>query len=153
MAKRKRNIKVFELALELVAENVAYYNSSVAGPKDCFDLLEQVFGLSKKAEEHFVMLALSGDHRIAGAFTVSQGTLNRALVHPREVFKRALLSNAKAIIIAHNHPSGCPIASAEDRQVTTQLLDAGKLLGIPVLDHIIVGRGGSYCSFTDMGWI
>ena len=87
-----------------------------------------------------------------GINTVAVGSLTAAVVHPREVFKPALLANAAAILCAHNHPSGDPQPSAEDRALTTRLVEAGKLLGIQMLDHVIVGDGTeTYYSFADAG--
>jgi DNA repair protein RadC len=81
---------------------------------------------------------------------VSLGSLTGSLVHPREVFKGALLSSAASVILLHNHPSGDPKPSAEDREVTRKLVEAGKLLGVPVLDHVIIGER-SYYSFRETG--
>jgi DNA repair protein RadC len=81
---------------------------------------------------------------------VSQGSLTASVVHPREVFNPAIRDSAAAVIFVHNHPSGDPQPSQEDRVLTTRLADAGKLLGIQVLDHIIVGRN-TYMSFADEG--
>ncbi len=81
---------------------------------------------------------------------MSVGSLDSAVVHPREVFKPAILSNAAALIFGHNHPSGDPAPSSEDRAMTARLVECGKLLGIQVLDHIIVGDGRHY-SFADDG--
>jgi len=79
---------------------------------------------------------------------ISKGTLNASLVHPREVFKGALLANAHAIIIAHNHPSGDVEPSIADKTSTEKLVDAGKLLNIEILDHVIIGSKGGYFSFN-----
>ena len=81
--------------------------------------------------------------------TVSMGSLTASIVHPREVFKAAILANTAAIVCGHNHPSGDVQPSREDRAMTKRLVDAGKLLGIEVLDHIIIGREGVYFSFAD----
>jgi hypothetical protein len=80
-------------------------------------------------------------HKVIGINTVSMGSLTASVVHPREVMKPAILSNAAALLLCHNHPSGAPQPSQEDRALTKRLVDAGKLLGIAVLDHIIVGDG------------
>lgn len=99
--------------------------------------------------EHFVVIALNSSNRIIGINTVSIGSLNSSIVHPRETFKAPILCNAAAIILAHNHPSGDTQPSWEDRQITTRLKSAGELLGIKVLDHIIMGEGLDYFSFTE----
>jgi DNA repair protein RadC len=98
--------------------------------------------------EQFVVVLLDGKNHAIGFNTVSVGSLTAALVHPREVFKAAILSNAAAIILVHNHPSGDPEASIEDRAITTRLKEAGELLGIRVLDHVVIGDG-RFTSFTD----
>jgi DNA repair protein RadC len=91
-------------------------------------------------------------NEVIGINTVSVGSLSASIVSPREVFKPAILANAAALICAHNHPSGAPTPSAEDRALTERLSQAGKLLDIQVLDHIIIGDGTTaYYSFADTG--
>jgi DNA repair protein RadC len=99
-----------------------------------------------KDREHFVVLHLDTRHRIRGYETVSVGSLNAAIVHPREVFKGAILANAAAIICGHNHPSGDPTPSEEDADIHGRLSRAGELLGIEVLDSLVIG-GGEHWSF------
>ncbi len=111
-------------------------------------LREYLAGLDR---EHFVVLLLDRKNRVIGLNTVSVGSLSASIVHPREVYKPAILSNAAALIFGHNHPSGDPAPSPEDRVLTTRLVKAGKLLGIQVLDHIIIGNEPSYYSFADAG--
>lgn len=101
--------------------------------------------------EHFIVCCLDPKHAVIGVNVVSIGTLTLALVHPREVFKPSILLNSAAIICAHNHPSGDPTPSAEDRVLTHRLKSAGELLGINLLDHVILGEGRHY-SFADQGW-
>ncbi len=94
--------------------------------------------------EVFGILCLSTKHRVIAYHEVGRGTLDSVLVHPREVFKAALLANAAGIIAAHVHPSGDPTPSADDVEVTGRLAAAGDILGVPVLDHIIIGDGRYY---------
>jgi DNA repair protein RadC len=101
--------------------------------------------------EQFVVACLDAKHAINGVNVVSLGSLTLAIVHPREVFKPAILLNAGALICAHNHPSGDPTPSPEDRVLTKRLREAGELLGISLLDHIILGENRLY-SFADQGW-
>ncbi|MBW3631205.1 MAG: DNA repair protein RadC [Gemmatimonadetes bacterium] len=101
--------------------------------------------------EHFVVLLLNTQHRAIGLHTVTVGTLDASLVHPREVFKPAILASSASVILAHNHPSGEPSPSAEDRAITRQLRNAGELLGINVADHIILGEAERYYSFLEHG--
>ncbi len=100
--------------------------------------------------EKFIVLLLDAKHRVIGVNTVSIGSLTASIVHPREVFKPAIAGNAAAIILAHNHPSGDPAPSSEDTGLTQRLREAGELLGIRVLDHVILGDGKHY-SFVDAG--
>jgi len=94
-----------------------------------------------QARELFFALHLDSKHRLRRSRCVSVGTLTTSLVHPREVFGPALSDAAAALIVVHNHPSGDPSPSREDLDITRRLIDAGKLLGVPVLDHVIVGEG------------
>lgn len=101
-------------------------------------VFRDMFGFTPK--ETFAAFMLDGKHRIAAVEQVSVGTLTSSLVHPREVFGPALrLGTVSAIIVAHNHPSGDPTPSTEDIEVTKRLVEVGKLMGIPVIDHVIVG--------------
>jgi DNA repair protein RadC len=106
--------------------------------------------LRDAACERFLVLLLDGRHRVLGEATVSQGTLTASLVHPREVFGPAIRRSAAALVLVHNHPSGDPAPSAEDRSVTARLREAGELLGIRVVDHVIVAERG-YHSFDEAG--
>lgn len=98
--------------------------------------------------EHFLVVGLDAKHAVIGINTVSIGSLTLSIVHPREVFKPLLLMNASAVLLAHNHPSGDPIPSQEDRALTRRLKEGGELLGITVLDHVVLGEG-RYYSFAD----
>jgi len=100
--------------------------------------------------ERFLVLLLDGRHRVRREVLTSQGTLTASLVHPREVFRPALREGAAALILVHNHPSGDPTPSREDREVTRRLVRAGELLGVPVLDHVVVAEGG-YVSLREAG--
>ena len=102
------------------------------------------------AQERFLVLLLDGRHRLMRHEVVSQGTLTASLGHPREVFRPALRQAAAALVLVHNHPSGDPTPSAEDREVTTRLARAGEILGIRVLDHVVVAERG-YCSLREEG--
>jgi DNA repair protein RadC len=106
--------------------------------------------LQSEPVEVFAVLLLSTKHQVIGYHEVSRGTLDSSVVHPREVFKAAILANASAVVLAHNHPSGNPTPSPEDHQITRRLSRAGELLGIHVLDHVIVGDPG-YVSFRERG--
>lgn len=101
--------------------------------------------------EVFMTVLLDGRNKVIGLNVVAIGSLTAALVHPREVFKAAILANAAAIILAHSHPSGDPTPSAEDLALTTRLCEAGALLGIRVLDHLVLGHDDAYRSLADDG--
>ena len=103
-----------------------------------------------RRREYFVTLLLDGKNRIVLEEQISEGSLNQSIVHPREVFSRAVKESAAAVILVHNHPSGDPAPSREDREITRRLKEAGEVLGIRVLDHIIIGDG-SYFSFVEQG--
>lgn len=103
-------------------------------------------------KEFFKVVLLNGANRFIKDVTVSEGTLNSSIVHPREVFREALIEAAAGIILIHNHPSGDPTPSEEDKKVTGQLVEAGKIFGIKVFDHVIVARDG-YKSFADEGML
>jgi DNA repair protein RadC len=100
--------------------------------------------------EEFHVAVLDAQLRLERDVTVTRGILNSSLVHPREVFREAIAERAAAIILVHNHPSGDPAPSADDRNVTDQMVAAGRLLDIPVHDHVIIGRG-RYTSFAEAG--
>ena len=98
--------------------------------------------LRKESREHFLVLLLNARHEVTGRETVSVGSLNASIVHPREVFRPAVLASAAATVLVHNHPSGDPEPSEEDLAITKRLVQAGDLLGISVLDHVIVASRG-----------
>lgn len=102
--------------------------------------------------EEFHVAVLDAQHRLDRDILVTRGILNSSLVHPREVFREAIAERAAAIVLVHNHPSGDPTPSPDDRAITAQLVAAGKLLDIPVADHIIIGRG-RYLSFSEAGML
>ena len=104
------------------------------------------------AEERMYVMLLSTKNRVNAIQEVSVGTLNSSVVHPREIFKAAILSNAASLILVHNHPSGDPTPSPEDVDLTKKLVDAGKLLNIPVLDHVVMGDR-RYASLKEKGLI
>jgi DNA repair protein RadC len=103
-------------------------------------------------QEHFIVFCLNARGCAISRVVVSIGVLNASLVHPREVFYPAILHNAASVIMAHNHPSGDPTPSDDDMAVTSRFVEAGRLLGIPVFDHVIVAEGG-YTSLREEGLI
>ena len=126
------------------------YNQQIRSSADASTFLHTY--LADVDREHFVIILLNQKNRIIGVNTVSIGSLTASIVHPREVYKSAILSNAASIICGHNHPSTDCQPSREDRALTMRLAECGKLLGIPLLDHVIIGCGTSaFYSFADEG--
>ncbi|HHV35909.1 MAG TPA: DNA repair protein RadC [Syntrophomonadaceae bacterium] len=125
------------VSLRLVREKSVEYLSSVCTPEEAADILKPM--LEDCDREKFIVLMLDTKNHAIAANTVSVGTVNSLLVHPREIYKAALLCNASAVILAHNHPSGDPTPSPEDIEITNRLNKAGEILGIEILDHIIIG--------------
>lgn len=115
---------------------------------DVASVMEPIVSLL--AEERFYVLLLNTKNRVNGIHEVSVGSLNATVVHPREIFKAAILSNSAAVILVHNHPSGDPTPSPEDCHLTEQIAKAGKVLDIPVLDHVIMGDH-RYTSLKEKG--
>ena len=112
---------------------------AIRGPED---VLAQVGDLTAARKEHFVVLLLNARHELEVRETVSIGSLNASIVHPREVFLPAILHSAASVVLVHNHPSGDPEPSDEDLSITRRLVQVGDLVGIGVLDHVIVAEGG-----------
>ena len=132
---------------EVVREDApAWVSKRFTSPQQIFEMFHD---LRLEAKEHFIALHLDGKNRIICLDRVSVGSLNQSIVHPRELFKTALLSSAAALILIHNHPTGDPTASREDLQITRRLREAGEILGIKVLDHIIIGD--THLSFVEQG--
>ncbi|MGD2046069.1 MAG: DNA repair protein RadC [Gemmatimonadota bacterium] len=119
----------------------------IRGPGDVFARVGP--RLRDLRQEEFHALMLNSRHRVVREVLVTRGTLDSSLIHPREVFRPAVAEGAAGVILVHNHPSGDPTPSAEDRAVTRQLAEAGRAVGIPVLDHVVVGRG-SFVSLADV---
>ena len=116
--------------------------------RDLFGSFREEFTVLDR--EFFFMITLDSKNRTIGYHTISMGSLSSSVVHPREVFKPAILENSAAVIFLHNHPSGDPAPSREDRECTNRLTAAAKILGIRVLDHVIFGST-DYFSFADAG--
>ncbi len=136
-----------ELGRRMAAES-REDGAPVRSPRDVVELFAS--RLQDLPVEEFHVAVLDSQHRLERDITVTRGILNSSLVHPREVFREAIAERAAAVILVHNHPSGDPSPSADDRSVTEQLVAAGRLLDIPVHDHVIIGRG-RYTSFAEAG--
>ncbi len=133
--------KVPEYKVMLVRDNKKTETDTkfINSPDDVNKIIQSY--LNGVDREHFVIILLNRKNGIIGINTVSVGDLSSSIVHPREVFKPAIVASAASIILAHNHPSGDPKPSSDDLRVTTRLKEAGDILGIEVLDHIIIGDG------------
>ena len=138
-------------ALELgrrLAREGPLERARIAGPRDVYELCAP--GMRDLLQEEFRVLLLNTQHAVVRELLVTRGTLDTSVVHAREVFRAAVSEGASAVLLVHNHPSGDPTPSAEDRAVTCQLGAAGHLLGVPVLDHVVIGDA-RYVSFVESG--
>lgn len=139
-------------ALELgrrVASEPVCSGHVIRGPADVFRRMGP--RLRDLRQEEFHVLLLDTRHRVMHEVLVTRGILDASLIHPREVFRPAVAEGAAGLVLVHNHPSGDPTPSSEDRVVTRQLVEAGRTLGIPVLDHVVVGKGRYHSVLTDIG--
>jgi DNA repair protein RadC len=149
-ATRKRPATGFRLVREgAPPTNSLPAVTAIRNPRDVYEFMAPF--AAQEPGEVFWLLPLDSQHKVhGGPVVVTRGLLNSSLVHPREVFLRAIVANAAAVVLCHNHPSGDPTPSPDDRAVTEQLVAAGKLLDIPVQDHVIIGDG-RFLSFAEAG--
>ncbi|WP_195514042.1 JAB domain-containing protein [Turicibacter sanguinis] len=139
------------VSIKMVKESSFLYQTrQILSPNDAYEMIkEQLEGLDR---EQFIIACLNTKNEPTNISVVSVGTLNKAIVHPREVFKTAILSNAASIMAFHNHPSGDTEPSQQDIQLTNRLYEAGELLGIKLLDHLIIGDG-TFTSLKEKGYL
>ena len=145
--------RVTKYDVRLVKESSGLYEydqKALNNPYAVACMLNDLFDMECLCEEHFVMLALDSKLRVVGAFDIHTGTINSSVVSIRSIFSRAILCNAKSIIVAHNHPSGIVKPSHEDISITRRIKEAGEILDIKLQDHIIIGED-SYYSFNNEG--
>jgi DNA repair protein RadC len=142
MKKTNRTLRVPVYRLELVKDSEARYENVTCAR----DVACRMKAFADSDRENMVCLLLDARNRVVGQQLVAVGTLSACLVHPREVFKAAILRNAASIILAHNHPSGDVEPSEADLELTRRIADAGQLLGIHLADHVIVAPDGAYRS-------
>lgn len=151
---KKTIMKTFKV--KLVKETSSLYelesNGFVKSPYDAFEILKNVFETESMTKEHLMLASLNTKNKVVALHIVHIGSLNASVVHPREIMQLALLDNANAIMIGHNHPSGDPTPSHEDIEVTRRLVDSGNIIGIPLLDHIVMGDY-SFSSLKEKGYI
>lgn len=150
MASKSLRLGELRLVRESSFPAPAAYLPACRSPRDAFAFMAPY--AAREVAEVFWIIALNAQHQIIGGapIAITRGTLTSSLVHPREVFRAAIVAGAAAVLLCHNHPSGDPTPSVDDRQVTDMLVAAGKLLDIPVHDHIICGMG-RYTSFAEAG--
>ena len=127
-----------------------YQTRTISSPKDAYEMIKNQ--LQDLDREQFIIACLNTKNEPTNITVVSVGLLNKAIVHPREVFKTAILSNAASIMAFHNHPSGETTPSQQDIQLTKRLYEAGELLGIKLLDHLIIGDG-TFTSLKEKGYL
>ena len=147
-----KRIQVSFERVVLVKEKVGRYElpRAIGSPEEAYNAINTITNVQEEAQEVFGILILNTKNKIVAVHEVSRGTLNSSMVHPREVFKPAVLHNAAAIICFHNHPSGDTEPSRDDIEITNRLIEAGKIMGIEILDHIIVGDE-EYVSLKERG--
>ena len=134
--------RITKFNVRLIKESESEYNldnERVTNPATAVELFNKVLDLDCRMQEVFAMITLDIKNQVTGIFEVTTGGLSSSIAHPREVFQRAILQGAASIIIAHNHPSGVPEPSADDIKITKKLVDAGDIIGIEVLDHVVIG--------------
>ena len=134
-----------------VSTNIPTLSYVIKSPEDVADVGKNFMRIHEEPEEYMYMICMNTKNKIIGVFEISHGTVNASIVNPREIFQKALLANAVSIILMHNHPSGDPKPSREDIDVTKRVTDAGSILGIQVLDHIIIGD--TYISLKEKGYL
>lgn len=148
----KRSDFVPGLRVSLVREPSAAKMADCPGPREAAEIVRNVVPKGDE-REHFIAILVDARNRVKGVSVISIGTLSASLVHPREVFRAAIVAGAAGVIIAHNHPSGECNPSLEDQVVTRQLKHAGTIIGIPLLDHVIVtmDEKAKHYSFRENG--
>lgn len=128
-------------------------NYAMRSSEDTARIARGIYATLDADKEHFVVLCLNNKNRLNGFKVISTGSLTASLVHPREVYRAALGLCAAALVFCHNHPSGEPAPSPEDVDITRRLKEVGELMGIRVLDHVVIGAGNTYFSFSDRGML
>jgi DNA repair protein RadC len=149
----KRYIKLERVIKEKLKGGYYHIPEAISSPDCAFDTIMGIANLEEETQEVFGILALNTKNKVVGFDIIHRGSLNASIVHPRDVFKSLLLKNAASFMCFHNHPSGDPQPSREDINVTERLVEAGKIIGIDMLDHIITGDEGKYVSLKEKGYL
>lgn len=152
----KYKTKLTEKQRVVLEKEVSVYcpevDRKMNSPEKIVKLAREYLRMQELPEEYMYMVCMNTKLDMTGVFEISHGNVNSSVVGTREVFQKALLANAVSVIFIHNHPSGDPTPSREDVEITKRLTEAGRILGIQVLDHIIIGRPG-YTSLKEKGYI
>ncbi|MBA9029404.1 JAB domain-containing protein [Peribacillus huizhouensis] len=135
-----------------IRESSEFSSYRIVSPGDAQELAVSYIA-DEEDREVFLVMMLNTKNQVIGLHRASIGSLNASIVHPRDVLKSAVLNNAASIIVAHQHPSGDPTPSREDIEVTKRLAEAGKIIGIEVLDHVIVTHTGKHVSLKEKGYL
>lgn len=139
-------IAAFEISRRILSQSKWFSDKKITSPKDIADIFIPM--LKDELKEKFIIVCLNSANKIIKIETISVGSLNSSVVHPREIFKAAIENSSASIILIHNHPSGNPEPSNEDIAITKKMVEAGKILDIPVFDHLIIA-GNNYTSFVE----
>ena len=152
-ASSKQHYYLPSYSVRLVRETLFKSETKLAdSPQRVVEVVRAYWGEGELDREHLVCLVLNARSQVVAVNTVSVGTLSASLVHPREVFKPAVVLGAAGVVVVHNHPSGDSSPSADDRDTTRRLVRAGEIMGIPLLDHVIIAADSSF-SFREHGLI
>jgi DNA repair protein RadC len=135
------------MTYQIISERKIRNPGKIKTPEDVYSIVKRY---TEAKQEHFIVVTLNAVHEPISVCITGIGTVSKTIVHPREVFIKAILDRATAIIICHNHPSGSIMPSSEDIEITTRLFEAGKIMGIRVIDHLIISKTG-YCSMLREG--
>jgi DNA repair protein RadC len=139
-------LAAFEISRRILSQNKNYSEKKITSPQDVAEMFIPL--LKDELKEKFILISLNSANKIIKYDVISIGNLNSSIVHPREIFKTAIENCSASVILMHNHPSGNPEPSNEDISITKKLVEAGKMLDIPVFDHIILA-GNTYSSFVE----
>lgn len=134
------------------SKNYPEVDKKIISPENAYLIAKLILRMHEDTEEYMYMLCMNNKNVVTGVLQISHGNVNSAIVGTREVFQKALLANAVNIILMHNHPSGDPTPSKEDIQITDRLSEAGKILGVTLMDHLVIGRDG-FVSLRERGAI
>ena len=137
------------MTYQIISERRLKHKVQIKGPEEVYQMVKRY---AEEKQEYFILLTLDGAHIVISISIISIGLVNKTIVHPREVFCRAISDRASAIIVCHNHPSDAVNPSDEDKEITERIFQTGEIIGIPLIDHIIISKSG-YNSLKQQGLI